>query len=125
MRRITYDNTMSSTDALIWHIERDPLLRSTVMSVWFLERAPLPERMHVTVEQMAAQLPRLRQRVVSNGPRPRWVPVDDFRVADHYRYDDLGGSAQPTDVLGRAEEWLAEPFDRDRPLWQLGIFSGM
>src|SRR4029077_14402869 len=44
MSRITYDETMSSSDALIWHIEQDPQLRSTVMSVWFLERPPSPER---------------------------------------------------------------------------------
>ena len=51
MSRITYDETMSSSDALIWHIEQDPQLRSTVMSVWFLERPPSPERMRSTVER--------------------------------------------------------------------------
>ena len=55
MSRITYDETMSSSDALIWHIERDPLLRSTVMSVWFLQRPPSRERMRATVERMVTQ----------------------------------------------------------------------
>ena len=125
MSRITYDDTMSSNDALIWHIERDPLLRSTVMSVWFLERPPAPRRMRATVERMAAQLPRLRQRVVDARPRPRWVPADAFDVDDHYTYEDLGGSADTGDVLTRAQEWVREPFDRTRPLWQLGVFSGL
>lgn len=125
MSRITYDETMSSSDALIWHIEQDPQLRSTVMSVWFLQRPPSPERMHSTVERMVSQLPRLRQRVVDDRPRPRWVAADRFDADAHYRYEDLGGDADRDDVMSRAQEWVREPFDRSRPLWQLGIFSGL
>ncbi len=125
MSRITYDETMSSSDALIWHIEQDPQLRSTVMSVWFLEKPPSPERMRATVERMVTQLPRLRQSVLDDRPRPRWVPATNFSVDDHYHYDDLGGSAERGDVLARAQHWVRQPFDRSRPLWQLGIFSGL
>ena len=125
MSRITYDETMSSSDALIWHIEQDPQLRSTVMSVWFLQRPPSPERMHGTVERMVSQLPRLRQRVLDDRPRPRWVAADRFDADAHYRYEDLGGEADRDDVMARAEAWVREPFDRSRPLWQLGIFSGL
>jgi diacylglycerol O-acyltransferase len=124
MSRITYDETMSSSDALIWHIERDPLLRSTVMSVWFLQRPPTPARMHATVERMVTQLPRLRQRVV-DGRRPKWVEADRFQISDHYFYGDLGGDAETHDVLNHAQNWVREPFDRSRPLWQLGVFTGM
>ncbi|MEP7113083.1 MAG: wax ester/triacylglycerol synthase domain-containing protein [Ilumatobacteraceae bacterium] len=125
MSRITYDETMSSSDALIWHIEQDPHLRSTVMSVWFLERPPSQDRMRATVERMVTQLPRLRQRVIDGRPRPRWVAADRFEIDHHYRYEDLGGSAERADVLARAQDWVREPFDRSRPLWQLGIFSGL
>jgi WS/DGAT/MGAT family acyltransferase len=125
MSRITYDETMSSSDALIWHIEKDPQLRSTIMSVWFLAQPPSPERMRATVERMVGQIPRLRQRVVDGRPRPRWVAAEHFDVEDHYRYDDLGGGAGRENVFALAESWLGEPFDRSRPLWQLGIFSGL
>ncbi len=125
MSRITYDETMSSSDALIWHIEKDPQLRSTVMSVWFLQRPPSPERMHGTVERMVSQLPRLRQRVLDDRPRPRWVAADRFDADAHYQYEDLGGDADRDDVMSRAQTWVREPFDRSRPLWQLGIFSGL
>lgn len=125
MSRITYDETMSSSDALIWHIEQDPLLRSTVMSVWFLDQPPSPERMRATVQRMVSQLPRLRQRVVSGRPRPSWVEVDRLDVDDHYRYEHLGGNAERGEVLALAQHWVREPFDRSRPLWQLGIFSGL
>lgn len=125
MSTITYDETMSSSDALIWHIERDPQLRSTVMSVWFLERPPSQDRMDATVERMVGLLPRLRQRVVEGGARPSWLEADNFEIADHYRYADLGGHADRDDVLTCAQDWVREPFDRSRPLWQLGIFSGL
>ncbi len=125
MSRITYDETMSSSDALIWNIEKDPLLRSTVMSVWFLHQPPSPDRMRATVERLVAQIPRLRQRVVEGRPRPSWVDADRFDVAEHYRYEDLGGSADRDDVLALAQTWVRVPFDRSRPLWQLGIFSGL
>ena len=125
MSRITYADTMNSSDALIWHIEQDPMLRSTIMSVWFLEQPPTRQRMRDTVERMAEQLPRLRQRVIDARPRPRWVEAEQFDVTDHYRYHDLGGRADTGGVLLRAQEWVREPFDRTRPLWQLGVFSGM
>jgi diacylglycerol O-acyltransferase / wax synthase len=125
MSRITYDETMSSSDALIWHIEQDPHLRSTVMSVWFLERAPSQDRMRTTVERMVTQLPRLRQRVIDGRPRPHWVAADRFEIDQHYTYEDLGGSAERADVLARAQDWVRAPFDRSRPLWQLGIFNGL
>jgi len=125
MSRITYDETMSSSDALIWHIEEDPQLRSTIMSVWFLQQPPSAERMRATVERMVGQIPRLRQRVVDGRPRPRWVTAENFDVEDHYRYNDLGGAADRGDVFALGESWVREPFDRSRPLWQLGIFCGL
>jgi hypothetical protein len=36
---------MSGSDAVIWRIERDPLLRSTVVVVFVLERSPDPQRL--------------------------------------------------------------------------------
>src|SRR6185295_5358135 len=107
MSRITYDETMSSSDALIWNIERDPLLRSTVMSVWFLRRPPSRERMRATVERMVTQIPRLRQRVV-DGRRPKWIDAEKFEISDHYFYGDLGGDATTDDVLNHAQNWVRE-----------------
>lgn len=52
-----YSEEMSSSDALIWRIERDPLLRSTIMTTWFLERPPTRERIRATVERAAIELP--------------------------------------------------------------------
>ena len=33
MSELHYDEWMSESDSVLWHIERDPLLRSTITSV--------------------------------------------------------------------------------------------
>ena len=66
MTDIEYDEWMSDSDALLWHIERDPLLRSTVTSVWLLDSTPEHEQMDAVVNRMIGRLPRLRQRVIDD-----------------------------------------------------------
>ena len=52
MTDIEYDEWMSDSDALLWHIERDPLLRSTVTSVWLLDKTPEREQMDAAVNRI-------------------------------------------------------------------------
>jgi hypothetical protein len=33
-----FDRRMSDADSLMWHAEKDPLLRSTITVVWHLDR---------------------------------------------------------------------------------------
>ena len=35
-----FETRMSDSDALMWHIEKDPILRSTITAVAFLDRRP-------------------------------------------------------------------------------------
>ena len=65
-----YDEWMTESDSVLWHIERDPLLRSTITSVWFLDSAPNRARMDAVVERIVAKIPRLRQRVRSAAASP-------------------------------------------------------
>jgi WS/DGAT/MGAT family acyltransferase len=116
---------MGSSDALIWNIEADPQLQSTVMAVWQLDAIPTPERMSANIDRMVASIPRLRQHVVEGRPRPTWVDVGSVDLDRHYSVHDLGGSATFDDAVRIAEEWVAVPFDRSRPLWQLGLFAGL
>ena len=66
---VSYEDRMSEADALMWHIERDPLLRSTVTSVWVLDQGPDADRFDDTLAHAAAALPRLRQRAVPDRAR--------------------------------------------------------
>ena len=125
MSRITYDETMSSSDALIWNIEKDPaapLDRDECVVPAAAAGAPIDAR-----DRRAPGRPDSPSAPTGcrGRPRPSWVETDQFDVADHYRYEDLGGTADRDDVLALAQSWVRVPFDRSRPLWQLGIFSGL
>ena len=115
---------MNSSDAIIWHIERDPKMRSTIMGVWELDSVPTAERMRESLDRMVAAIPRLHQRVEAGRPRPRWVEVDDLDIDRHYSTHAYSGHATPDDALVFAQDWVREPFDRTRPLWRLGLLTG-
>ncbi|MFT4571189.1 MAG: hypothetical protein ACI8TX_001882 [Hyphomicrobiaceae bacterium] len=55
---VQYDDHMSVNDALMWHIERDPILRSTVLSVWILDCVPDAERFTKMVHRTERIVPR-------------------------------------------------------------------
>jgi diacylglycerol O-acyltransferase len=125
MTDIEYDEWMSDSDALLWNIERDPLLRSTVTSVWLLDSTPQREQMDAVVNRMISRLPRLRQRVIDdpNGiATPRWENDPHFESSYHYRWVRLPGP-QPDvdDVLDHAQYLASRSFDKDRPLWSIEV----
>ena len=119
---------LSPSDAILWQIERDPLLRSTVTAVAFLDRAPDRDRLAARVERATHLVPRLRSRIV--GPRfglgaPRWVPVQDVDLGYHLRRVRVPRPGGMRDVLDLAEPIAMAPFDPARPLWELTVVEGM
>ena len=58
---VRFDDRMSDGDALMWNIERDPLLRSTIAVVWLMDRAPDRARLERKVERATRTIPRLRR----------------------------------------------------------------
>lgn len=125
MAAVKYRSMMNASDAIIWHIEQDPLLQSTIMAVWELESEPTPERMRESAIRMMTSIDRLHQRVEAGRPRPRWVEVPDISIDDHYASHHLGGAATMGDALAFAERWVREPFERTKPLWRLGLLTGL
>jgi diacylglycerol O-acyltransferase / wax synthase len=127
-RGVVYDDWMSDSDALMWHIERDPLLRSTVLSVWILDRAPDEERYAATFERTMRHVPRLRQRVVEDPlgvAPPRWENDPLFDPAYHIRRVRVPGAGTVRDLLDLAAPVAMQSFDRDRPLWELYRVEGL
>jgi diacylglycerol O-acyltransferase / wax synthase len=122
---VSYRSTMNASDAIIWHIEQDPLLQSTIMTVWELEAEPTPERMRESAIRMMTSIKRLHQRVEAGRPRPRWVDVPDISIDDHFSTHQLGGVATMADARAFAETWVREPFERTKPLWRLGLLTGL
>ena len=129
MSELHYDEWMSESDSVLWHIERDPLLRSTITSVWFLDSLPTRARLDGVVELMVEKIPRLRQRVIDEQPGvapPRWADDPHVDLDYHYTWARLAGRRPGRrQVLDYAQRMAARAFDKDRPLWELCVVEGL
>jgi len=125
---VRFDDRMSDGDALMWNIERDPLLRSTICVVWLLDRAPERARLERKVERAARAIPRLRQRVLPNPlalAPPRWEVDPYFDLAAHMIWHKAPGDGSLRALLDFAQPMAMRHFDTARPLWELGVMEGL
>ena len=128
MSEIEYSDWMSETDALIWHMERDPILRSTITTVWILDKMPDEVRLRASLEKAVATIPRLSQRVVADPvgiSPPRWEVDPLFDPDYHIRRARLAGSGNLRDLLDQTAPIAAQAFDKDRPLWEFHVLDAM
>ncbi len=125
---VEYDDWMGESDALMWHIERDPVLRSTVVTIWLLDREPDPERFAATLARTEHLVPRLRQKVVEDPlgvSPPRWEHDPYYDPGYHVRRARVPGSGTMRDLLDLAAPLAMQAFDKDRPLWELLLVDGL
>ncbi len=125
---LVYESRMSDSDALMWSIEKDPMLRSTITAVSLLDGPVDRERFNVKVDRASRVIPRLRQRVVGNPyslAPPRWEIDPNFDLGYHLRHLHLGGDGDERRVLDLAQWVGMQGFDRARPLWELYLVDGM
>jgi WS/DGAT/MGAT family acyltransferase len=125
---VVFDERMSDSDALMWNMERDPILRSTITGVWLLDRAPDRARLHDRAERALHHIPRLRQRVAANPlsiAPPRWEVDPDFDLDFHLRTVRAPRGGGMRELLDFAQPIAMQGFDRDRPLWELYVVEEM
>lgn len=123
-----YETRMSDADALMWNIEKDPILRSTITAVAVLDRRPDREALLYRLERGTRLIPRMRQRVVGNPysiAPPRWEVDPHFDLRYHVRFVHAGGDGTLRDVLDIAEPIGMQGFDRARPLWEFVVVEGL
>lgn len=122
-----FESHMSDSDALMWNIEKDPLLRSTIVTVLILDQAPDWDRLVDKIERGTWLIPRLRQRVATPllrmGP-PQWSGDANFDLRYHLR---RVRACEPTfdAVLDLARTSAMAGFDRARPLWEYTVVEGL
>ena len=119
---------MAPADAVMWDIERDPVLRSTITAVALLDRTPDWDRLRTRLDRASRMIPRLRQRVVVPPMRlglPRWVVDPHFELDYHLRRVRTPGGGSLADVLAVAEPIAMDAFHRARPLWQFTLLEGL
>lgn len=128
MTELQFDARMSDADALMWTIEKDPLLRSTITTVATFDRPLDHDRFHAVVERATRAVPRLRQRVQANPwsiAPPRWEVDPNFDLSFHLRTVRVAGDGTLRDVLDLAEPIAMQGFDRARPLWEALVVDGL
>ena len=122
-----FEAHMSDSDALMWNIEKDPLLRSTIVTVLFFDRAPDWNQLVARIDRGAWLIPRMRQHVATPllrmGP-PHWSGDEHFDLMYHLRRVRV---CEPTDeaVLDLARTAAMAGFDRSRPLWEYTLVEGL
>ena len=87
---VEFESRMSDADALMWTIEKDPLLRSTITTVMVFDRPDRPRAaLRLRLDRVSRVIPRLRQRVqghpCSVAP-PRWDVDPNFDLDYHLRF---------------------------------------
>src|SRR6478672_12108630 len=123
-----FDKHMSDEDALMWLVEKDPILRSTIVAVALFDRPPDFERLRARIARATCLIPRFRQRVLSPpfrlGP-PRWCVEQTFDLDFHLRRVRLPAPGTERTLLDALQPIASAAFDRARPLWEFTLFEGL
>ena len=112
---------MSGSDALLWTIGADPVMRPTIVAVLVLGGRPDWAEVRARVAGLTRTVPRLRSRAVSRPPgmgRPQFVPDESFDLAAHLRRIRLPEHGGLRDVLDLAQTMATIGFDPALPLWE-------
>lgn len=126
--QLRFADRMTDTDALMWTIEKDPLLRSTITAVLLLDRAPDRKRLRQLLDRGTRLVPRMRQRVRGNPysvAPPRWEVDPHFDLDYHLRWVRADGDRDLRAVLDLAEPMAMQGFDRARPLWEATVVTDL
>jgi WS/DGAT/MGAT family acyltransferase len=125
---LRFEHRMTDADALMWTIEKDPMLRSTITAVLLLDRAPDAKRLRHLLDRGTRLVPRMRQRVRGNPMSvapPRWEVDPHFDLDYHLRWVRAGGDRDLRAVLDLAEPMAMQGFDRARPLWEMVVVEDL
>ena len=128
MAEARFERHMSDEDALMWNIEKDPILRSTILAVAEFDRTPDWATLRARIERGTRAIPRLRQRVLSPplriGP-PRWTVDPSFDLDFHLRRVRLPAPGTERVLLDVLQPIASAAFDRARPLWEFTLLEGL
>ncbi len=120
-KRLTAVDTMSGSDALLWSISADPVMRPTIVALMVLNGKPDWAEVRARVTELAEAVPRLRSLAVSRPPgrgRPQFVLDENFALDMHLRHIRLPEHGTLRDVFDMAQTMATSGFDAALPLWE-------
>ncbi len=120
---------MNPLETVMWRAEAgDERLGSNVALVEILDREPDWSRLRAAHERALIAIPRMRQRVAEppfGVGAPRWVPVEQVDLDHHLQRRRLPAPGSERQLLDVAQDWAHAPLDRDRPLWEALLVTGL
>ncbi len=127
-RELRFERKMSDAEALMWNVEKDPWMNPSGGVVTTLDRPLDIEAFRARIRRSVADIPRLRERVVSTTGRltnPTWTPDIEFDFDWHVRHLSLPAPGTDRQLFDLTALLLADPYDRTRPLWQFFVIDGL
>src|SRR5262245_16882260 len=128
VRGVAFQRRMSDFEALMWNGEKDPWLNPSGGMVVVCDQPPDIEDFRQRIIYAAAQIPRLRERVVPGLGRfspPHWAPDPEFDLDNHLRHVALPAPGSLRQLYDLAARLMQDPFDRTRPLWLFVVVDGV
>ncbi len=119
---------MTGFEALMWDLERNPLMSTAFTNLTILDRVPNRAALRSRMLRATRRVPKLRQRAdPSPGPlgTPAWIEDPEFDLDHHLRWVNLGGSATREDLNEFVAGFSVHPFDWGRPLWDFVLIEGL
>jgi len=123
-----FEERLSDSDALLWTINRDPVLRNTITVVVLLDRPPDFEVLAKRLDALTREVPRLRSTVVSRAHgwgRPVWHEDAHFDLGLHLRRLIVPPPATLRTVLDVAQVLATTGFDPELALWEAVVVEGL
>jgi diacylglycerol O-acyltransferase / wax synthase len=119
---------LTALDASFLHLE-DASAHMHVASVMLFEGDPPPyDELLATLERRLHLVPRYRQRLafvpLAQG-RPRWVDDPHLNLRYHVRATGLPSPGSEEQLRALAGRVFSQQLDRDKPLWELWLVSGL
>jgi WS/DGAT/MGAT family acyltransferase len=112
---------MSGSDALLWSISADPVMRPTIVALMVLDGRPDWAEVRARVTELTEAVPRLRSCAVSRPlgrGRPQFVLDENFALDMHLRHIRLPEHGTLRDVFDMAQTMATSGFDAALPLWE-------
>jgi WS/DGAT/MGAT family acyltransferase len=125
---MSQDERLGVFDAVMWNVERDPVLRSVIIAMVVLDQDPDLEVLRSRIDAMTRFVPKLQQRVVGNQNSlvpPRWEQDPHYDLDYHVRRLAVRDDGTLRPALAVAETMAEQDFDRKRPLWEIAVVSGL
>ena len=127
-RDLGFESKMSDAEALMWTIEKDPWLNPSGAMVSVLDKPLNVEAFRNRINNAAAEIPRMRERVVPGFGRlapPTWQADAEFDLGYHIRHICLPAPGTERQLYDLCTRLYEDPYDRTRPLWMFVVIEGL